>query len=374
MKLLFVVNALVFDGPTRATMTLARELRLMGHAPRIVALQRNGPAQDAAHDATGSPALILGGGSSPWALWKGCRGLRRLVQDFCPDAIIPVLAAPTVTALLSHLRSPAGEPAPLFPIHHGAHEWDERGPVLGIIVTRLMRWLLPRAKAHIVVSPHTGQELTAKMGRPLPIIVLGNPIPQAPAAMDRPTGPPWTVGGCGRLVGLKNWSTLIQAIAILRSRGIPMDAELVGDGALRNPLEQLAKDLHVMDHIRFLGHQDPWTDQARQWIAYVQPSLFESFGMAAAEAAALGLPVVHPNTGALPWTVGSAGMNYGEPTDADSLAQTLEQIIEQYHSHPTEELARRLQTSHEIRHRFDPRLLAERLLDAIRPSSPAAHL
>ncbi|HEV3163485.1 MAG TPA: glycosyltransferase family 1 protein [Isosphaeraceae bacterium] len=62
--------------------------------------------------------------------------------------------------------------------------------------------------------------------------------------------------------------------------------------------------------------------------ALVQPSLMEGFGLPPVEAMACGTPVVCSTAGSLPEVVGNAGLFF-EPTDVQSIAEALRQILEQ---------------------------------------------
>ena len=67
---------------------------------------------------------------------------------------------------------------------------------------------------------------------------------------------------------------------------------LFGDGEERVALEQLAKELGVTDHIRFLGFQPHAARYLSSLDCFVLPSLSEGLPFALMEALAVGLPVV----------------------------------------------------------------------------------
>ncbi|MEO1478356.1 MAG: N-acetyl-alpha-D-glucosaminyl L-malate synthase BshA [Bacteroidota bacterium] len=75
---------------------------------------------------------------------------------------------------------------------------------------------------------------------------------------------------------------------------------LVGDGPDRPACEQLARDLGVYSEIRFLGKQEPVEEILSIADVFLIPSGSETFGLAALEAMACGVPVVSSNIGGLP--------------------------------------------------------------------------
>jgi glycosyltransferase involved in cell wall biosynthesis len=81
-----------------------------------------------------------------------------------------------------------------------------------------------------------------------------------------------------------------------------VDAELVlaGDGPDRGPAEELARDLGLEEHVRFLGKQDHMERLIPRMAALHLPSEMEAFGLAALEAMACGVPPVATRTGGVP--------------------------------------------------------------------------
>lgn len=81
---------------------------------------------------------------------------------------------------------------------------------------------------------------------------------------------------------------------------IPSKLLLLGDGPERYNLEALCREYHLVDEIRFLGKQDVVEEILAISDLFLMPSAGESFGLAALEAMACGVPVVSSNVGGLP--------------------------------------------------------------------------
>ena len=75
---------------------------------------------------------------------------------------------------------------------------------------------------------------------------------------------------------------------------------LVGDGPDRSECERLCRELKLVDKVRFLGKQDGLVEILNASDVFLIPSQSESFGLAALEAMACGLPVVSSSVGGLP--------------------------------------------------------------------------
>lgn len=73
----------------------------------------------------------------------------------------------------------------------------------------------------------------------------------------------------------------------------------VGDGPERQSAEELARSLGICDEIRFVGKQEQMEDILAIADLFLLPSEYESFGLAALEAMAAGVPVVSTNAGGL---------------------------------------------------------------------------
>jgi N-acetyl-alpha-D-glucosaminyl L-malate synthase BshA len=80
---------------------------------------------------------------------------------------------------------------------------------------------------------------------------------------------------------------------------MPAKLLFVGDGPERQAAEELARSLGIGEEIRFVGKQEQMEDILAIADLFLLPSEYESFGLAALEAMAAGVPVVSSNAGGL---------------------------------------------------------------------------
>jgi N-acetyl-alpha-D-glucosaminyl L-malate synthase BshA len=80
---------------------------------------------------------------------------------------------------------------------------------------------------------------------------------------------------------------------------IPAKLLFVGDGPERSTAEDLARELGVCEEIRFVGKQEQMEDILAIADLFLLTSEYESFGLAALEAMASGVPVISTNAGGL---------------------------------------------------------------------------
>ena len=110
-----------------------------------------------------------------------------------------------------------------------------------------------------------------------------------------------TIGSMEHLY--KGQDVLLRALAICRRAALEFTLTLVGEGAKRHWLEDLAEQLQVADAVRFAGQLPSGTAVRReldQADIFVQPSRQEGVPRAMIEAMARGLPCLGSSVGGIP--------------------------------------------------------------------------
>ncbi|MFG2822133.1 glycosyltransferase [Kitasatospora sp. NPDC048365] len=109
----------------------------------------------------------------------------------------------------------------------------------------------------------------------------------------------FVVGAVGRLVPGKRFGVLLEALAELRAAAAPHPAPggpwllLVGAGPEHAALERQAERLGVRDRLVLPGERDDVPELLTTMDVLASPSAEETFGLAALEGLAAGLPVLH---------------------------------------------------------------------------------
>jgi L-malate glycosyltransferase len=95
----------------------------------------------------------------------------------------------------------------------------------------------------------------------------------------------------------KNHVQLVDAVALLRTRGIPARALMIGEGEMRGAVEARARELGISGKVTITGYQG----DVRPYIGICDVmtlcSVTEAFSLAAIEAMAMRKPFVHSDVG-----------------------------------------------------------------------------
>jgi len=97
---------------------------------------------------------------------------------------------------------------------------------------------------------------------------------------------------------VKRVEDVIKAFELIRKE-VPSKLLMIGDGPERQTAEDLCRKLGTCNDIRFLGKQDQLEDILSISDLFILPSQYESFGLAALEAMACGVPVISSKAGGL---------------------------------------------------------------------------
>lgn len=166
--------------------------------------------------------------------------------------------------------------------------------------------------------------------------VVANGIPCSEIAVKEHY---WNQDGIFRIIQVsrislyhKGQDLLVKAVAKLRYEGVSnVHVTFVGEGEDMPKLKETVTACGLEDAVEFLGLRDrSWVyPHLKDYDLFVQPSLFEGFGLTVAEACAAGIPVlVSENEGPLEIICnGKYGATF-KNKDIDDLAAKLKMIME----------------------------------------------
>jgi glycosyltransferase involved in cell wall biosynthesis len=221
---------------------------------------------------------------------------------------------------------------------HTDREWGDRS--LAWAARELVtRWIFPLVcDAQVAVSQSIFNRLqntpAARWSRK-PILLIPNALPMEYAAhlqeaKTRIYEPHlgMVVGTAGRLTRGKGFEDLLIAFQAARQEVPDVRLWIIGDGELRQPLENQAREMGISDGVTFWGQQQKMPELYRKMDLFVLPSLSEGLPTVMLESMACGTPVLASN---IPGVVdlvedGKTGWLV-QPANPPALARTLVQHL-----------------------------------------------
>jgi glycosyltransferase involved in cell wall biosynthesis len=159
---------------------------------------------------------------------------------------------------------------------------------------RLAVRLACRLASRVTVCTAYMHELARLHGVDAAIVPFGIETRRFARVDAPPEGPPWRLLQVARLNPVKDQGTLLEALAILRRRGLEVTLDLVGEDTTGGAVAARAETLGLSGAVRLHGFRahDELPACLAQAHLYVQSSRHEAAGVAVLEAAAAGVPVV----------------------------------------------------------------------------------
>ncbi len=281
---------------------------------------------------TDVPLHVLGASRTLRAI----RPLRRLITSVRPTIVCAVMDHANCAALLATMAS-AHAPAVVGCVQiPPSIEWSRRIPFAKPAWVLAIRLLYPRAAAIVALSEGVRDDLAVLVPRAAKrLTVIHNAgvdetidelAGQLLIGAPKRDGP--IIMACGRLTAQKGFDVLLNAFALARQR-YHSQLWLIGEGPLRESLEQLAVDLGIRDSIWFGGfHENPYR-LMRAADVFVLSSRWEGFGNVIVEAMAVGTPVVATDCPHGPGEIIRHGTNglLVPPEDPEALAAAISDVL-----------------------------------------------
>lgn len=137
-------------------------------------------------------------------------------------------------------------------------------------------------------------------------------------------------------VEIKGHVYLVEAVRLLRGRGVRVRMDLAGDGPLRGPIEHKVRDYGLEEEVKFLGpvpHERLMAQlQTGAWDLMVLPSIEDQAGaregipVSLMEAMSCEIPVISTSTGGIPELLAEGAGVLVPPKDPPALAEAIERL------------------------------------------------
>lgn len=287
---------LEMGGAERVFVTLSHQFVQRGYQVRMILAHKTGPLLNELDPAIEIVDLQAARPEQPAWLFalRTLLALRRHLRDNPPHVLLSTLTGANLMAILAR---PLSGRAFRLVIREAVTLSNARSRLR----LQAMRWLYPHSDKIIVLTGTMKKQLSSVLKLPASQMeVIGNPLSveritqrledQAEQLRSQQHAPFWLA--VGRLVAQKDFNTLIEAAALLRDRNTPIRLVILGDGPLRQQLQDRIYQLHLEDWVvlaGFTANPYPWFAKAS---GYVLTSRWEGYPNVLLEAQYFDLPIV----------------------------------------------------------------------------------
>lgn len=206
-----------------------------------------------------------------------------------------------------------------------------RIPIIAVLHNQKIRRML-KADAFFCISLKIRQLIADVVGshdpRPLRVVPNMIQVQEGLAFSPQPYRDPPVIGILSRLVPYKGVDVFVDALALLRTKGVSFQAKIGGDGESGPLLRQKVLDLGLEQNVAFVG----WVEDKPGFFSQIDiacvPSIHEPFGIVLLEAFLYGRPLVATDADG-PLEVCKDGQDalLARKGDAVSLATCLETLL-----------------------------------------------
>jgi glycosyltransferase involved in cell wall biosynthesis len=332
-RIAFFLQDLYGGGAERVMLALAGGIARRGFAVDLVLVRRQGAYVE--DIPTNIRVVELGTKRTV----NSVAALARYLRRERPAVLLTALVHVNIAALLAGLLARVGTRLMVTEHNQISRNISPTAPRTVRMAYRLVPYLYPKAARIIAVSDGVAEDLTKFAGmRRGRIDVAHNPVvtPDMLMKAAQPVNHPWFVEGevpvilgVGRLSAQKDFGTLLRAFALVRASR-PVRLVILGEGACRKELEDLADELGVAADVQMPGFVDNPLAFMGKASLFALSSRFEGLPTVLIEAMACGTPVVATDCPSGPREILEGGALGGLAPigDAEALASVIERSLD----------------------------------------------
>lgn len=317
MRIAEIVNNLEIGGTERLVVDLATSLKSRGHEMSVICLRKGGPLQTILEN-SGIRLLMLDKPEGP-----SLRILPRLLAFLKKNRVEVVH---THNPLVHHYGVVAGKLTGAPVIVNTIHGPGNLSAKTGL--KELLYGAVCRLSDRVVAVCPTAYRDFAKMpiipGSRLIVINNGIALDKFQKVQRHPRDGIFVFGIVGRLAAVKDHRTLLEAYSRVVHAFPNSRLEILGDGPLREDLEQLSLSLGLTDKVVFHGYSTDVPAFMQRIDVLVLCSLSEGLPLSVLESMAASVPVLGTDVGETKDLIQGADCGWVcPPADKDKLAQAM---------------------------------------------------
>ena len=260
--------------------------------------------------------------------------LSRVIQDHEIDVIHAHYAIPHSLAAILARNMNADQGVKVVTTLHGT---DITLVGADPSYTDITRWSMEESDHVTGVSDWLVEETRQKLGAHLQVETIHNAVDTDSFSPDRACEElrsRFAPQGELLLAHVSNFRPVKRTGDVLRifakaAKDLPARLLMIGDGPDRVAAETLARELGIWERVHWLGIIDDTAPLLASSDLFLLPSENESFGLAALEAMACGLPVIATASGGMPEVIVDGETGYLAPVgEIDALAEGTRRLLE----------------------------------------------
>ncbi len=321
MKILQVIPYFCFGGAETMCENMTYALRALGHQVTVVSLYHERTPISRRMEQAGVDILYLDKklGLDISMIFK----LRKIMVSQRPDAVhthLDVIKYAVAAAKLAGVR------CCVHTVHNVADK-EAEGRLQKIVNGLYFRlgWSVP-----VALSPLVQETIAQFYDRDLctiPVIYNGVDLSRCREKTDYSITSP-TLVHVGRFNEQKNHRGLLEAFRKILAVRPDCRLNLLGDGELRQEMEDYARQLGIWEQVSFLGSQSNVYPYLQNADIFLLPSLYEGMPMTIIEAMGTGLPIVASAVGGVPDMIRDGESGLLTTCQPDAVSEAVLRLLE----------------------------------------------